>query len=266
MRRYRSYLSLMARSTLYKELLLILGMAVVEGALFFYQSQKQITFLAAYTADREEVWMSRALTIGEMVENARLSLVWFGGLLLLSLLLIRTAGRWRDYTLNRLGLSRVQGNLLYGGYCAVSFVLLWGFQAALCLGMCLFYRQQLPAEMVTRQTILLSIYQVPLFSTLLPLANGLRWVTDVFVMAALGVCAAGGARLMRLGCRPLASIELLVVLFWLEHGRNDSFDLSMEAVHITVAFCFGAVAVARMILWDNEDGEEEPDVQIGPYV
>ena len=111
MRRYRSYLSLMARSTLYKELLLILGMAVVEGALFFYQSQKQITFLAAYTADREEVWMSRALTIGEMVENARLSLVWFGGLLLLSLLLIRTAGRWRDYTLNRLGLSRVQGNL-----------------------------------------------------------------------------------------------------------------------------------------------------------
>lgn len=255
MRAYRSYLSLMARSTLYKELLLFVGMAVIEGLLFFRKVHEEVRFVEAYTADGQEILGSRVLTIREIVEESHLSLVWFAGLLLLSLLLIRAAGRWRDYTLDRLGLSRVQGNLLYGGYCAASFVLLWGFQAALCLGMCLLYRQNLPAEVVTRQTILLSIYQAPLFSTLLPLANGLRWASNIFVAAGLGMCAASGARLMRLGRRPLASVELLVVLFWLEYGQRNYLEISVEAGYIAVAFCFGAVAVARMTLWDG--GEEE---------
>lgn len=257
MRAYRSYLSLMARSTLYKQLLLMLGMAAVELALFFAKMQERIHEAAAIASEWEKIRASQLLLLYEIVRESCLLWVWFLSLLLLSMILIRTAGQWRDYTLNRLGVSRVQGNLLYGIFGIFSFVLLWAFQAALCLGMCLLYRQHLPAEQVTSQTVLLSIYRTPLFFTVLPLAGGVRWVTDGLLMAALGFCAANGARLRRLGRRPVASVCLLVLVFFFGYGSVGVSELSADMGYIAVAFCFGAVAVARMTIWDMDDMDDE---------
>lgn len=256
MRAYRSYLSLMARSTLYKELLLFVGMAAVELALFLTEMQGRINQVATIISEWEDARASQLLLLYEVVKGSHLIWVWFASLLLLSFILIRTAGQWRDYTLDRLGLSRKQGNLLYGIYCTLSFVLLWAFQAGLCVAICLLYRQNLPAEQVTSQTVLLSIYRTPLFFTMLPLANGVRWVTNGMLMAALGFCAANGARLRRLGRYPVASVCMIVGVFLFGYGSVGVSELSPDMGYISVAFCFGAAAIARMTIWDtDEEGE-----------
>lgn len=267
MRAYRSYLSLMARSTLYKELALFVVMAVVELALFIPKMEKQFSEVVAIGENGEEIYFMYSLPIDEIADRAHLQWVWIAALALLSLILIRTAGRWRDYTLDRLGMSRKQGNLLYGLYGTLSFVLLWAFQAALVLVMCLLYRQNLPAEQVTEQTVLLSIYRTPFFFTMLPLAGWVRWITNGCIMAALGLCAANGARLRRLGRVPVASNCLLIFLFWFGYGGTGISNLDGDAGFLAVAFCFGAVAVARMTVWDNEDDREgEPNEELEKQV
>ena len=174
MRACRSYLSLMARSTLYKELALFVVMAVVELALFVPKMEKRFSGVVAIGENGEEIYSMYSLPVDEIAENTHLHWVWIAALVLLSLILILTAGQWRDYTLDRLGISRRQGNLLYGLYGTLSFLLLWAFQAALVLVMCLLYRQNLPAEQVTEQTVLLSIYRTPFFFSMLPLAGWAR--------------------------------------------------------------------------------------------
>ena len=259
MRACRSYLSLMARSTLYKELALFVLMAVVELALFIPNLEKQFSEVVGIGGNGEEIYSMYSLPVDEIAENTHLQWVWIAALVLLSLILIRTAGRWRDYTLDRLGVSRRQGNLLYGLYGTLSFLLLWAFQAALVLVMCLLYRQNLPAEKVTEQTVLLSIYRTPFFFSMLPLAGWARWVTNACMMAALGLCAASGARLRRLGRIPEASNCLLILLFWFGYGNSGVSNLDGDAGFFAVAFCFAAAAVARMTVWDSEDnGEGEP--------
>ena len=246
MRACRSYLSLMARSTLYKELALFVVMAVVELALFIPKMKKQFSEVVGIGGNGEEIYSMYSLPIDEIADRAHLQWVWIAALVLLSLILILTIGRR-------------QGNLLYGLYGTLSFLLLWAFQAALVLVMCFLYRQNLPAEQVTEQTVLLSIYRTPFFFSMLPLAGWARWVTNACMLAALGLCAASGARLRRLGRAPMASIGLILVLFWSEFGGTGVSNLDGDAGFFIVAFCFAAAAVARMTVWDSEDnGEGEP--------
>lgn len=259
MRACRAYLSLMARTTLYKELLLFVWMAVVELALVLPKVGVEISTVVGMTGNGEEILETYLRPIQDVVEGSNLGIVWLLSLLALSLILILTAGQWRDDTLDRLGLSRKGGNLLCGLYCALAFVLLWAFQGALVLGLCLAYRQSLPPEQVTAQTVLLSIYRTPVFYTVLPLANGLGWIANGSLMAALGLCAANGARLRRLGRYPSACVGLLMVLFVFGYGRVGLSDGSSEVIVLTLAFCFGATAVARMTLWDNGNREGEDD-------
>lgn len=263
MRVYRSYLGLMARSTLYKELLLFVVMAGVELAQFLPKLGVEISTVVAVNGNGEEIRETYTRSIQDVAEQSHLVTIWMLSLLALSILLIRTAGRWRDYTLDRLGISRRQGNLLYGLYGTMSFLLLWAFQAALVLVLCLLYRQSLAPEQVTEQTVLLSIYRTPFFFTVLPLAGWLRWITNGCIMAALGLCAANGARLRRLGRRPIASISLVMMLAYFGYGAAGVSHLDRDSGLLAVAFCFGAVAVARMTLWDSEDDrEEEPNEEL----
>lgn len=56
MRACRSYLSLMARSTLYKELALFVVMAVVELALFIPNLEKQFSEVVGIGENGEEIY------------------------------------------------------------------------------------------------------------------------------------------------------------------------------------------------------------------
>ena len=95
MRVCRSYLSLMARSTLYKELALFVVMAVVELALFIPNLEKQFSEVVGIGENGEEIYFMYSLPVDEIAENTHLQWVWIAALVLLSLILIRTAGRWR---------------------------------------------------------------------------------------------------------------------------------------------------------------------------
>lgn len=47
--------------------------------------------------------------------------------------------------------------------------------------------------------------------------------------------------------------------FWFGYGETGVSNLDGDAGFFAVAFCFAAVAVARMTVWDSEDnGEGEP--------
>lgn len=257
MRSYRAYVSLMARSTLYKELLLFVAMAAVELILVIPNLGMQISSVVSIDAQGKENLNYFTASLDSVVQESRLVLVWLAALLVLSLILILTAGQWRDYTLDRLGMSRLQGNILYGIYCTLSFVLLWGFQAALAVGMCLYYRQQLPSELVSGQTLFFSICGTPLFFDVLPLMHVGRWVSDVLIMTALGFSAANGARLRRLGRMPAASVVGVALLFWSAYGQVGVSTLDVDVGYILGSVCFVSMAVAQMTVWDIDERKGE---------
>ena len=72
MRACRSYLSLMARSTLYKELALFAVMAVVELALFIPKMEKQFSGVVGIGENGEEIYYMYSLPVDEIAENTHL--------------------------------------------------------------------------------------------------------------------------------------------------------------------------------------------------
>lgn len=66
MRACRSYLSLMARSTLYKELALFAVMAVVELALFIPKMEKQFSGVVGIGENGEEIYSMYSLPVDEI--------------------------------------------------------------------------------------------------------------------------------------------------------------------------------------------------------
>lgn len=105
---------------------------------------------------------------------------------------------------------------------------------SIVLAMCRVYAAQDP-DMVNSQTVFLAFYRVPFLHSLLPLADGWRYVRNAVLCAALGVCAAAFPVQQRQGNRGFAAVILtaLTVLFFVQPVRSGDFWLIGALVVIT---------------------------------
>lgn len=261
MRRYGALFQLMVRSTIYKLLAVLAVMGVAEVGLFAAKlgttwSPAQVA--ANGIANGVDVTAYYPYSLADLVENTHLSLVWMIGVVAFCELLVYMAGRGHSETLDRLGLSRREVNVLYSIYHTMALVVLYAFQAALAVGLCLLYCRSIDAAYVGPQTIFLAFYRVPLFHSVLPLGDWVRWLFNLVLLIALGVVTAAGGQKVRDSGRQVAASILAFLA-----GSFSGYDMmglnGGIAFFLLVVVLFLGNAMPQILRTRSPWGEEEDD-------
>ena len=258
MRRYAALFQLMVRSTIYKLLAVMAVMGAVQVGLFAFQAQK-IWSHAKVLADGVDVTAYYPYGIADVVRSANLPLVWLWGVVVFCEILMLMAGRGSLYTMDRLGLSRRGRNLLYSLYHTMALVVLFAFQAAVAVGLCLIYSKMVDGAYVGPQTIFLAFYRVPLFHSVLPMGDWFRWLFNLVLLVCLGIATAEGGQIIRNGKRPVAAT---VLAFWAGIVSNwdmVGFAVVLGLMMIGMLLFVGGVIGPAMFRRDSAREEEADD-------
>lgn len=182
-----SLFCLYLRHTFWKVLLLLLAAGAVEWGVFTARWQG-----LSYTPNLPEAYT-----------QSRLPLDWLlVGVFLVLCLLLATAtlarGKARPgYTLCRLPLSPGQVLLGQGLWNTLAFLLFWGSQALVFLGMAWSFGQG--GGFLNPQTLPIAVWQVPLFHAFLPLGDPLQWAGNLVLAGGLGFTAAAFTQALHRG-------------------------------------------------------------------
>ncbi len=163
-------------------------------------------------------------------------------------------GKWR-YTLRRLRISEEAAILWYAAAVFGCFLLYWGAEAAVCLGLVRIASAASAPDYVSGQTAFLLTQGLPLFQSLLPVTSALAYVRNVMIFLTLGVYAAMGCRGQRwiMGYFPVFAAA----------GRCFVVDVDRAAgdiAVITVAALCLIVAAATLVSARRGGGDEKADL------
>lgn len=257
MRQYLSVFQLMVRSMIYKLLAVLVILGVVEVGLFVSKlgttwSQAQVA------ADGVDVTAYYPYSLPDLVQKAHLPMIWVIAVLGVCELLVYVAGRSPQYTLDRLGLSRRAVNLLYSLCHTLALIILFAFQAALSVGLCVLYCRTVDPTYVGPQTIFLAFYRVPLFHNVLPLGDWCWWLFNLMLLITLGLVTAAAGIKARNGQRTIAATLLAILA-----GNFASYSLiglNGGLVFWTIILVlFLVVAVPQVFHPHGPEGEEDND-------
>ena len=231
MKKQLSVFALHARAAIGRLALVLLGMLALDTAAYV------LFGLRGFRA---------SLTGSELVTALRV--IFSLGLVACQLLLAACfgAGSRYGYTLRRLRVSQRELFLWQAAHNAVCYFLLLAVQTLIVLALCRVYAAQDP-DMVNSQTVFLAFYRVPFLHSLLPLADGWRYVRNAVLCAALGVCAAAFPVQQRQGNRGFAAVILtaLTVLFFVQPVRSGDFWLIGALVVITAVALLNVTEVSH---------------------
>lgn len=222
MKKYVSLLMLYAGATV-PRLLALLGLtAAVETGLF-------------YAA------MSPGRNLEEVFAASHISLVLAAAFLLLTLLLTLPRFDAAQSTFARLSLRPQAIFLCHALYAACCYLILWGFQVCLLMGLFHWYGSQASEELFGPQSIVLTFYQIPLLHALLPLAHWSVYLRNFAFALTLGFAAAfpntrPGKRVVL-----LLPAMLAIALFFVFPAQLDHQARSF--VMAGVALCLAAWAL-----------------------
>ncbi len=170
MKRHISVFSLFARWSLFKVLGVLVLMCVGEIGWFLWKLQ--------WAASPERAF-----------DDAGLQYFFGAAAVLVTVLLLKVAsGETTGYTLNRLQISRRSVFFWHCLYNGCMYLLLWLMQAVLAAGLCGYFLTQW--QDAGSQSFVLAIYRQDFLHSLLPMAEGILWVRNLLLSAALGVGAA----------------------------------------------------------------------------
>jgi len=239
MKKRLSILMLAARFTVYRVILLLLGMSIVQVGLFWLALGKGSThpldvFLRSYN-------------------NGWVAVI---GFILLCVLLGKSVngsgGVMNAYTIDRLSVSEIEFTGWFALYNGLMFLVFWLWEALTVLSMCMIYLWQMPQEVVVGpQTIFLASYRVEYLHRLIPLADISGWVRNGAFVMALGICTAANAYHERGGRRGVAIWFAAAIALWgicNEKFRNSSMDVMFAVASVLVA----AIAVYTVISKERE--------------
>lgn len=179
-----SVFMLMARSTIYRILGLLIVLGAAEGGLF------------VLTLKNGTVWESTqpSVSLEGLLEQSKISWVCCGIFLLITALLMSSTGYGTKgkqvYTLMRLSVSRKKVYLIQSLYNMVCYGLFWAVQVLVLIGICHIYTKMAPAELVTGQTIFLAFYRSGFLHSFLPFEDVLVWVRNLLLVVSLSFAAA----------------------------------------------------------------------------
>lgn len=142
-------------------------------------------------------------------------------------------------TLRRLRVPEGAALAWKGLFGAACFLLLWAVQAAVCLGMGLWYAAAVGPAYRSAQTVLLAFYRVPFLHSLLPLAETAGYLRNLLFAAAMGLETGLCSWRMRRGSRALFGRAMAVAAAFL-------FSQGMGGLTGSLWLGLGAAALAGL--------------------
>lgn len=210
MRRHSSVLMLVARSSIYKVLALMVLMGAAEWAAFRW------AFAKGGTED--------GFSLEIVLADSRLGWIFGAAFVVLTLILCRfgfeTGGR-EGYTLRRLGVTEGAVFLWHSGYNMACYAILWAAQVVVAIALCRWFVGAAGPDCAPHQSPFLAFYRRDFLHNLLPFEDWVLWVRNGVDVVALGLCTAALPMARRKGARFPALIPLacgVMVFFVRELG------------------------------------------------
>lgn len=222
MKRYLSVFEMITRSSIYKVLLIITAMVVVEGA-FFYN-----TFLA-----------QEGVSFEFYIEESHYRVIFLIAYILVTIVVVlpgMNIGSVQTYTLQRLRIKEGRIFWLQALYNLCAYVLLWGVQLAMILGSYVYYQSNLPkGAIVSNQTLFLSFIRSNFMHCVLPLEDGPGWWVIGLIAVTTALAAANFTKLQRSGKFGF-ELLLMIAAVCIYFPRALGYDISFIMVAISVVY------------------------------
>lgn len=237
MKRYLSVFEMITRSSIYKVLLVLVGMVVAEAVCFY------MTMLAPVEFNFEGY-----------IDQSHYSLIFKIAYVLVTLVIVfpgMNVGSTQSYTLQRLRIKEKRIFWLQALYNTLAYVILWGVQLVVILVSAMIFQKNLPTEAIwSHQTMFLAFYRSDFMHSILPLEDGPGWWLLGIVIIGTGIVTAEFTRQQRRG---KFAIELLfmVVATLLSFPRA----LSYEYIFLVIALVFIIIAMVIRLLLNTEGNE-----------
>ena len=241
MKKRLSILMLAARFTVYRVILLLLGMSIVQVGLFWLALGKE-----------------KMAGLNVLLENNNNGWVAVIGFILLCVLLGKSVngsgGAMNAYTIDRLSVGEIEFTGWFALYNGLMFLVFWLWEALTLLSMCMIYMWQVPQEVaVGPQTIFLASYRVEYLHRLIPLADISGWVRNGAFIVAMGICTAANAYHERGGRRGVAIWFAAAIALWGIWNVNDGNRTTWTDVMLVAgSMLVAAIAVYTVISKERE--------------
>lgn len=247
MKRHLSIWMLMARSTAYKVLGLFLALIAADGALFAWALRQTEQRMNPGVLDMTEDWIAPSLE--HALEGSYFSLAFGVCLLALTAVLCLTGCEFsakQGYTLRRLRVSQREIFVWQMVHNAVCYFLLWAVQAGIAFAVCRAYTVRYP-DWVSGQTVFLAFYRDSFLHSLLPLADGWRYVRNAVLCVTLGMCTAAFPVLQRQGKKSIGAVILPVTtaVYFGQPIASGDFEIIVVALLVTVLAMIRALEVSK---------------------
>lgn len=227
MKRYLSVFEMITRSSIYKVLLILVGMVTVE-AVCFYLSMINPS----------------GLNIEEYIDQSQYSLIFKLAYVLVTIVIVlpgMNLGSVQSYTLQRLRIKENRIFWIQVLYNVFAYVLLWGTQLMMLLGSAWIYQNNLPEGAVwTTQTLFLAFHRNEFMHTILPIEDVPGWWMIVLAGITLALATAGFTKLQRkrkLGFELLILVAATLIYFPRQLGYDIAFMVLIYAfIYVVMGF------------------------------
>ncbi len=227
MRKHISVFMLMVRSSVYRLLLVLLGMTLAETAVFYMQPDRNDRLLFDIFDNGTFIVYAAAVVLCALIQ-----------------LFVCTSGKAQPrYTLARLSVSEKAVMVWHWLSAAMCFLIIWAWQIILLYAFARWHGAMANSEVLSHQSIFLSTFRRQFLHSVLPLEDISRLARNVVMAICMGgVCAAAAYKLRRgkkAGFGPAFVSALFVGTFRAEH-----FEISYDGFAM---FAFAFVLVISMV-------------------
>ena len=238
MKKHSSVFMLMARSTIYRVIGLLVVMAVAEAGLFRLRLQQGA--------------IDGNFSLEAIISESRLTWACAAVFLFVNVIL-----SWGSYTIsNAYTAARlsVSGRAVYLWQClynTLCYLLFWMVQILIAIGLCRMYEVLAPAELVSNQTVFLAFYRSKFLHSFLPFEDTWVWIRNILLIVALGLCSSRyPGKGKKVGIASLFLLAATGVFFIQEIG-------DMTSVLFLIVFAILCSAPSLMQAVDTEVPDED---------
>lgn len=252
MKKHLSVLCLIARSSVYKILAVLICMAAVQAVLF--------SFFLGEAAKVYEAGLGVS-SLEDLIARSHIGFVFAAAFLAVTFFLCKTGcalGAQPGYTLDRLSVSSAAVWSWQAAYNAAVYLTLWCFEAMTVLGLALLFIHRTDPSLVTGQTVMLAAYRSDFFHALIPVNDAAAWVRNAAYVLAMGIAAANFPFKQRQG-RFAGGVMMLfcLVLGTFKYTPGEPGVCILETILVVFA---SAVSVAAMLgVFDEKTDREEEE-------
>lgn len=231
MRKQLSVLGLIARSSVYKVLGIIVLMCLAEFGLFALEFAGKVSaeFVSGFQF---------------YIEQSNIDICLAIVFVLITLVLCLTGTEYSSmvgYTLQRLSISEKAVFYYQTAYNTVIYFLLWAVQIALIYAFGIWYSNTVSSEFANNLSIFLSSYRSDFLHSLLPLSDITLWIRNFLLIISLGIASAEFPYIQRRKKYSVFIVFVVVfVLFFFVTGigtiENFVFSVLLFVIVIIMAF------------------------------